>query len=170
MTLTEFTLLDWAFAALIGVSALMSLAKGLIKEAMSLGIWVAAFFGSRALGPKAEVLFDGLIENPFYITIAGFASVFIAILILGAAVRFALAALVQATGLTWTDRLLGVVFGVARGALIVTLAVGLVNLSPFRSAEWFVKSQLVPQFIEVAEWSVAKLWHGAPLESPVKEN
>ncbi|MGB0958327.1 MAG: CvpA family protein [Litorivicinus sp.] len=170
MSFTEFTGLDWAFVALITVSGVMSLAKGLIKEAMSLGIWIAAFMGSRTFGPRAEVLFEGVLDNPFYVTIAGFASVFVAVLILGAAIRFALAALVQATGLTWTDRLLGVVFGVARGALIVTLAVGIVNLSPFRSADWFVKSRLVPQFIEVAEWSVANLWQGSPLQSAVKES
>ena len=75
-----------------------------------------------------------------------------------------MAALVKATGLTWTDRLLGMVFGAARGALLVTVVVALVNLSPFRTDAWFAESQVVPKFIEVAEWSVAKLWEGSPLK------
>ena len=64
-----------------------------------------------------------------------------------------------------TDRLLGMVFGAARGALVVTVAVALINLSPFRSDDWFTQSLLVPKFIEVAEWSVATLWDGSLKES-----
>lgn len=159
--MTEF---DYALLAIIGISTLMSLTKGLIKEAMSLATWIAAFFGARLLAPKAEPILASAIVDPMYLKIASMALVFIAILILGSVVRWAMAALVQATGLTWTDRLLGMVFGAARGALLVTVVVALVNLSPFRTDAWFAESQVVPKFIEVAEWSVATLWEGSPLK------
>ncbi len=159
--MTEF---DYVILAIIGISTLMSLTKGLIKEALSLGAWVIAFFGARMLAPKAEPFLVGVIENPFYLKIAAMAGIFISILILGAVVRWALGALVAATGLTMTDRLLGMVFGAARGALLVTVLVALVNISPFRSDLWFADSQLVPKFIDLAEWSVATLWDGSPLK------
>jgi len=159
--MTEF---DYALLAIIGISTLMSLTKGLIKEAMSLATWIAAFFGARLLAPKAEPILASAIVDPMYLKIASMALVFIAILILGSVVRWAMAALVKATGLTWTDRLLGMVFGAARGALLVTVVVALVNLSPFRTDAWFAESQVVPKFIEVAEWSVATLWEGSPLK------
>lgn len=159
--MTEF---DYVMLAIIAISTLMSLTKGLIKEAMSLVTWVAAFFGARMLAPKAEPLLTGVIAEPMYLKIAALALVFIAILILGSVVRWALGALVQATGLTWTDRLLGMVFGAARGGLLVTILVALVNLSPFRGDAWFADSQIVPKFIELAEWSVATLWDGSPLK------
>lgn len=159
--MTEF---DYALLAIIGISTLMSLTKGLIKEAMSLATWIAAFFGARLLAPKAEPILASAIVDPMYLKIASMALVFIAILILGSVVRWTMAALVKATGLTWTDRLLGMVFGAARGALLVTVVVALVNLSPFRTDAWFAESQVVPKFIEVAEWSVATLWEGSPLK------
>ena len=160
--MTEF---DYVVIAIVGISTLMSLTKGLIKEAMSLGTWVVAFFGSRMLAPKAQPFLADIIADPFYLKIASMAGVFILILILGSVVRWALSALVSATGLTMTDRLLGMVFGAARGALVVTVAVALINLSPFRGDDWFTQSLLVPKFIEVAEWSVATLWDGSLKES-----
>lgn len=157
----DFTAIDWVIVAIISVSGFMSLTKGLIKEALALGIWVAAFFGSRQFGPQIQYLFEGILTESLYQRIAGFVVVFVVILLLGAVLRWATAALVQATGLTVTDRLLGVLFGVARGLLIVTVAVGLINLTPLRNAQWFTTSTLKPHFIEIAEWSVAKLWDGS---------
>lgn len=159
--MTEF---DYVILVIIGISTLMSLSKGLIKEALSLGTWIVAFLGARTLAPKAEPFLASAIENPLYLKVAAMALIFVLILILGAVVRWALGALVAATGLTMTDRLLGMVFGAARGGLLVTLMVALVNLSPFRGDEWFANSQLVPKFIDLAEWSVATLWDGSPLK------
>ena len=70
----------------------------------------------------------------------------------GAIVNYILGQLVSKTGLGGTDRALGVVFGGARGVLIVTMVVLLASLTPMPSAEWWQDSLTVGYFQQMAEW------------------
>ena len=77
---------------------------------------------------------------------------FVAVLILGALLRFVISKLVEGTGLSGTDRLLGMLFGFARGVLLVTLLVFLVGFTAFTRDPWWQQSVLLPQFQRVAVW------------------
>ena len=81
------------------------------------------------------------------------AVLFIATLIVGAIVNFVIGQLVEKTGLSGTDRVLGVCFGALRGVLIV--AAILFFLDSFtgvsKSEDWS-KSQLIPQFSFIIRW------------------
>jgi len=57
------------------------------------------------------------------------------------------------TGLSGTDRFLGMAFGAARGALLVVVAIGLISLGPVQQDTWWQESRLIPQFLLVADWS-----------------
>jgi membrane protein required for colicin V production len=61
--------------------------------------------------------------------------------------------LVRVTGLAGTDRFLGMVFGAARGGLLVVVAAGLMSLGPVQQDPWWQQSQLLPKFLLVADWS-----------------
>ena len=76
-----------------------------------------------------------------------------ATLIAGGLIGFLLGQLVRATGLTGTDRFLGMFFGAARGALLIVVAVGVLSLSPVVQDTWWRQSALVPHFLLVADWS-----------------
>jgi len=80
------------------------------------------------------------------------AILFIATLIVGAVVNFIVGQLVSRTGLSGTDKTLGVVFGAARGVLIVSMVVLLASLTPMPSAEWWQDSALIGYFQPLAEW------------------
>jgi len=67
-------------------------------------------------------------------------------------VRFAIRALVDSTGLGGTDRLLGMIFGFARGVLLVTLIVFLVNQTGFAREPMWQQSTLLPQFNSLSTW------------------
>ncbi len=77
---------------------------------------------------------------------------FVATLILGGLINFLVGQLVDKTGLTGTDRLIGVLFGAARGILLVTLLVLLGGLTPMPEDHWWKTSQLIPYFQELAVW------------------
>jgi membrane protein required for colicin V production len=77
---------------------------------------------------------------------------FIGILILGALVNYLFSQLVERTGLSGTDRLLGLVFGVVRGLLLIGILVLLGNISEVSKAPWWTSSQLIPQFQPLAHW------------------
>jgi membrane protein required for colicin V production len=149
----SFSWVDWAIIAVILVSGLISLRRGFIKEALSLVIWIVAGAIAWLFGGALAEHLGGYIETPSARTIAACAILFVAALLVGALINFVLGQLVHATGLTGTDRLLGMVFGVARGALLVVVLVGLLSLAPVQQDIWWRESSLVPHFLIVADWS-----------------
>ena len=74
-------------------------------------------------------------------------------LLVGALINFLIGELIRVTGLSGTDRFLGMVFGAARGALLGVVLVGLVSLAPVQQDEWWQQSTLMPHFLMVADWS-----------------
>ena len=148
---------DWAIIAVLAISTLMSLRRGFLKEALSLGTWIAAFVVARQFHGPMDQLLETQIVDSLMRSIAAFAALFVGTLLVGAALGFLLGALINASGLSSTDRVLGMVFGFARGALIVTVVIGLLNLTPLVSDSWYTTASLVPHFETVAQWALEQL-------------
>ncbi len=147
---------NWVDALILGVlviSALISLSRGFIKEALSLVTWIVAGIIAWMFGGSLAHHFEPYIDTPSVRVIAACAVLFLATLLIGALVNFLLAQLVRATGLTGTDRFLGMVFGAARGLLLVVVVVGLLSLAPVQQDTWWKQSTLIPHFLLIADWS-----------------
>ncbi|MDU6410327.1 colicin V production protein [Chimaeribacter californicus] len=144
--------IDFVIIAVIGFSALVSLIRGFVREALSLVTWGCAFFVASHYYPYLAIYFtrfqEELVRNGIAIGI-----LFIATLLVGAVVNYVIGSLVERTGLSGTDRVLGVCFGALRGVLIV--AAILFFLDTFtgfsQSADW-KQSQLIPQFSYIIRW------------------
>ncbi|MGY3039118.1 membrane protein required for colicin V production [Rhodanobacter sp. TND4EL1] len=143
---------DYIILGVLALSVLVGLWRGLISEVLALVIWVAAFWVAWTFGPAVAQHFDHLIELPSARIIVGYGLCFVAVLILGALLRFVISKLVEGTGLSGTDRLLGMIFGFVRGVLLVTLIVFLVGFTAFTRDRWWQQSVLLPQFQHVAAW------------------
>ncbi len=147
---------NWVDALILGIlviSSLISLSRGFIKEALSLVTWIVAGVVAWMFGGSLAHHFEPYLDTPSVRVIAACAILFIVRLLVGALVNFLLAQLVRATGLTGTDRLLGMVFGAARGLLLVVIIVGLLSLAPVQSDSWWQQSTLIPHFLLIADWS-----------------
>lgn len=143
---------DLVIVAVLALSVLVGLWRGLISEVLALVTWIAAFWVAWTYGPAVSAHFEHSIETPIVRLLVGYGLCFIAVLIAGALVRFGIQALVNGTGLGGTDRLLGMIFGFARGILLVTLMVFLGNLTSFAHEPMWQQSTLLPQFKSVAAW------------------
>lgn len=144
--------LDLVILGVIALSALISLIRGFVKESISLLTWiVAGVLAFRYFTPMASLL-EPFVESPTVRNIAGFGILFVVTLIIGAVVNFIMSQLVSKTGLSGTDKALGVVFGAARGVLIVTMIVLLASLTPMPEASWWQDSAMVGFFQQLAEW------------------
>ena len=138
--------LDFVILGVIGLSALISLVRGFAKEAMSLVIWFGAFFIASQYYAKLAVYFTN-IEDEMFRNGAAIAALFVATLIVGALINYVLGQLVQKTGLSGTDRVLGVVFGALRGVLIVSAVLFFVDtFTTLNNSEWWKDSQLMEHF------------------------
>lgn len=144
---------DWLIIGVIGISTLISLKRGFIKEALSLLIWVVAFVVARTFSQNMASLLIEYIDAYSVRMAVAFAILFAMTLVIGALVNYLVATLVKATGLTGTDRALGMVFGMARGALLVVVVVALVRHTPVSGDVWWKDSRLIPQFLLLEQWS-----------------
>ncbi|GMQ45962.1 CvpA family protein [Vibrio sp. 10N] len=143
--------LDFVILGVIGLSALISLVRGFAKEAMSLLIWFGAFFIASQYYAKLAVYFTN-IEDDMFRNGAAIAALFVATLIVGALINYVIGQLVQKTGLSGTDRVLGIVFGGLRGVLIVSAVLFFVDtFTTLNNSEWWETSELVPHFKLVIE-------------------
>lgn len=143
---------DGTILMVLGLSVLIGLWRGLITEVLSLVIWVLAFLAARLFGPSVAGLFSHYISSPTARLIIAYIICFPAVLIIGAIVRAIVKRLIWSTGMTGTDRLLGMGFGFARGVVLVALGVFLVSLTGFTHEAWWRQSVLLPQFQGVATW------------------
>jgi membrane protein required for colicin V production len=144
---------DWILVAIIATSSVFGLLRGFVKELLSLASWVAAFFVARLFSFKLSNFMMDWIDQPQFRVIAAFVILFAATLVVGALINNVFSRLVSATGLTGTDRLFGMVFGVVRGGLLVIVMVSLLSLTPVSNDEWWQSSLIIPHFILVDEWS-----------------
>lgn len=144
--------IDLAIIAVIALSALISLIRGFVKESISLLTWIAAgIIAFRYFSPMADFL-EPFVTAPTVRGIAAFAVLFVCTLIIGAIVNFIVSQLVSKTGLSGTDKALGVVFGGARGVLIVTIVVLLFSLTPAPETEAWQDAASIGFFQQLAEW------------------
>lgn len=143
---------DFAILAIIVLSTLVSLVRGFVREAVSLVIWIAAFFIASTFYPDLAVYFSNF-EDPLVRNAIAIAALFIATLILGAMVNYILGQLVEKTGLSGTDRVLGLVFGALRGVLIVSALLFFIDsFTTLSDADWWANSQLIPHFGIFIQW------------------
>jgi membrane protein required for colicin V production len=142
---------DYVIIGIIALSAIIGLARGLIREVLALGVWIAALIAAWFFyGPVGELL-TPWVETPSVRLGAAVVLIVLGVLILGAIIGWILSVLVDKTGLTGTDRLLGMVFGTARGAVVVALLVFLASLTPVVQDPWWAQSQLLPKFQLLAD-------------------
>lgn len=146
------TWFDYLIIGVVAVSTLISLWRGFLREAFSLAVWVLAFWVGwnffRDLAPHLAQW----IGTPSVRLGVAFALLMIVTLVVGGLVNYLLIQLVQLSGLSGTDRMIGMVFGAGRGILLVAALVLLAGLTPIPQDPWWQASVLVPYFQELALW------------------
>ncbi len=144
---------DWTIVVIITLSCLLSIKRGFVKEAFSLAVMVLAFFIAVAFHERLAVLLQNTIEGVSLRYLLSFAALFAATLVVGSMVKHLLGELVKMTGLSGTDRLFGMVFGLLRGGIVVmALLIMLPMLVPVNEDSWWQQSLFIPHFLLIEQW------------------
>jgi membrane protein required for colicin V production len=144
------TLFDYAVLVIITASVVLSVARGFVREVIALCGWVGAFLAAIMLSATVSGWLATSIEEDSIRTVSAFVLVFFATLLAAALLSIAFSRLVRSAGLGVEDRLLGGLFGLARGVLIIMVLVLLAGLTGMPRQQAWANAVLSPPFEALA--------------------
>jgi membrane protein required for colicin V production len=143
---------DYGVLGLLGISALLGLLRGFVREVLSLAAWVAAVWVAGNYGDAFADHLAKFIEPVPLRKAAAFCIVLFGALIIGGIVAAIIGKLIASAGLSGTDRIVGLIFGLLRGVLLVAVLVLVAGLTPAPQSSWWKGSKLIPPFQALAVW------------------
>lgn len=117
-----------------------------------MAFWMLAGWVGLSFSREFSVFMESTISHPAARMVASFVVLLVITLSLGGLIGFLLNIGVKKTGLTFTDRFGGMVFGFVRGMIVVTVVVILAGLTPLPKDSWWTQSTFIPPFQLLAVW------------------
>lgn len=146
----HMTVFDYVVLGIIGLSLLVSVIRGAVREVFALAAWVLAFVVASLYASTVGQLLPASVPGPTMRILAGFALLFLAVLVVMGLTGLALSALIRKIGLGSLDRFLGALLGLARGLLIVVVGVLLAGLTSLPKEAFWRNAMLSPPLEAVA--------------------
>ena len=138
--------LDYAIIAVIGLSVITGLFRGFIKELIALCVWILAIWLALTYSSELDSWLLPYIQDKTARTAVAFVAILLATIIIGGLFNALLSFILRRSGLSGTDRLLGMGFGFVRGVFIVSLIMLVVKMSSVSHQEYTSKSTLYAKF------------------------
>jgi membrane protein required for colicin V production len=123
MQISQWSLIDFVFAAIILVSTGFALTKGLVREIVSIVALLGGFILAVLYYPIPAAWFRDIFRTEALANLIGFLLIFVGCIAIGAVVAFFINRFLKAAALEWIDRLLGALFGFLRGWLVASIIV-----------------------------------------------
>ncbi len=142
---------DYILLAVIGISMVMSFYRGFIREAISLIGLVVAFLVAQQLSGTVGSFLTQWVASRGIADVLGFALVFIIALIFMGLLGTSLGKLMDLAELSGTDRGLGLMFGLARGLLLIAIAALLYTSYGKLDKPWLKESMLTPYAVQLGD-------------------
>ena len=161
-----FTYVDWVIVVVVGISLLFGLWRGLAREVMSLLGWVGGFVLANLLARTVAEATSHLIADGTVRYLLAWMLVFISVLAIAGVLSSIVARQLKQPGLDIGNRLLGALFGVMRGLVIVMVLVWILRgILPASEERALDRAVLMPTITAVTEWVDENIGHW--LEAPV---
>lgn len=145
------SLLDFLIIGIVAVSLGVGMFRGFVREVLSLSSWVGAIWVSYTYVMDVAVLLTPYIEQPPLRVVAAFAGLFVFALIVFSLLGYLIYRLIAVAGISGIDRSLGLLFGIARGCIIVSIMIMVATFMDFNSQPWWKGSLLVNYFDPVTD-------------------
>ncbi len=131
------TSFDYTVLLIIGISIVVSMMRGAVREVLAIAGWLAAFYVAKTYAGQLIPLLPADIPTEPLKVLAAFLILFLGVLLVASLLSIALSGLIKKIGLNWFNRFLGAIFGFARGFIIVCVLVLLAGLTSLpKDARW----------------------------------
>lgn len=144
---------DFAVLGLLAMSGLLAMARGFVKELLSLAGWIIAAIVTFMALPYVREPVRNMVKSQTIADIGSGIVIFLVVLVLCGLITHALTRRLPSGTFGFVDGLLGLVFGLARGALLVSLAYLLLNFA-FKSDNlppWVLEAKTKPYLDQGAD-------------------
>jgi membrane protein required for colicin V production len=146
------TLIDVFIVVVLLLSILIGAMRGIVREVVALVFWIAAIWSAWAFGSLLEPYLGGLLSGPQVRVWVARLIVFVIVMSIGALVGFLMGMLSQHSGIGWLDRLLGTMFGFARGMVLLGVLAICGELLELQQESWWHQSAMIPYCVTVGDW------------------
>jgi len=143
---------DYIILGILLISTGISFMRGFLREVLSLLAWICAVWISVSFTPHISYLLQDQVANDSLRTLIAFVGLFVSTLIVASLANFLMSQLVKKTGFSGTDRMIGLVFGFARGGVIVAVIVLVIGFTTVPQETWWQESLLLEHFQTLAVW------------------
>ncbi|MEP6883339.1 MAG: CvpA family protein [Gammaproteobacteria bacterium] len=133
-------------------STIIGLLRGFVREAVSVVFWVLAIWTAWKFGPVIEPHLGGLLADPKVAPWVGRLVILLLVLLVGWVVGMLLSYFTRSLGLGVMDRVMGLLFGVLRGVVLVGLIVIGGELLHLNHEEWWSRSKLIHYGEAAGDW------------------
>lgn len=144
--------IDYVIIAVVVISALVSFARGFLREVLSLAAWSIAIVCAFKLAPAAAPYFGKWLSDPSLQYWAAVVAVFLLTLLICGIVNWLISQLFKEFGTSGTDRSLGILLGAARGVVVVALMLLGAKVIALPVEQWGAEAKLYPQVSKFSEW------------------
>lgn len=138
------TAFDFMVIGVVGLSTVLAFMRGFVRVFVSLAAWVLGVVGAVRFSEVVGGMLPDFGETPATRYIVAFVLILVGVLIVGALLGYLLSRLLRAVGLGFLDRMLGAVFGAARGLLIAVILVLFAGMTTAPRTDWWQNSLTSP--------------------------
>lgn len=176
MTLGNLNWLDYLFSSIFVLFILLSLWRGLVKEVISLVAWATGIFIGYLFAPKLADLLAGssavhgtltqtgskigehaaTAGNSFTVGVC-FVILLVGTLLIGAIINYIMAKVVQDSGMSFFNRLLGGAFGFVKGFIVNLVILFCTQFTSYAQEPAWQQSQIVQAYQPVIAWLENKM-------------
>jgi membrane protein required for colicin V production len=143
---------DWIIIAIVVISCLIGVWRGFMREAISLATWIVGLWLAWTFSSSVEPMLGGLLSGPQVKVWVARLIILVLVVLAGNLVGFIVTRAVRYSPFGVADRLLGVLFGLLRGALLIGIGVILCELLELDAEPWWKDSALLPYTDFLGDW------------------
>ncbi len=144
--------LDYVIIGVIGLSVLTGLFRGFIKELIALCVWILAIWLAYHYSSALDPWLMHYVQDKTARTVVAFVGILLATIIVGGLFNALLSFILRRSGLSGTDRILGMCFGFVRGVFIVALIMAVAKMTSIPEKEYTNQSRLYATFEPLVSW------------------